>query len=350
MSRSAEGAAAIQNRRINYAVVGAFVILAVAGMIGALLLLTGRTGASDTYIAIYDNVAGVKTGTPVQFEGYQVGQVATVEPIVEGARPRFRVALDIRRGFPIPADSTATIASSGLLAGAAIAIAAGDSAQTLAPGGELPTRRGRNIARAVSDMAGTVDEIASEGLIPLLNKLNFSADALEALMTETAPRIADNLAAASGTLAQGSAALNREVLNPQTLGRVRRILTRLDSAAQTLDGEVLGAANTDRLAATLANLETLSGRGAALSGDLRATAQRLDGLIARLDGLAADNGPQVSAALTDLRYSLDTLAQRIDAITYNVEGTSRNMHEFARQLRRNPSLLLRGGAPAEAGE
>ena len=33
------------------------------------------------YFVTYNNVSGIKYGTPVAFEGYQVGQVEIIEPI-----------------------------------------------------------------------------------------------------------------------------------------------------------------------------------------------------------------------------------------------------------------------------
>jgi phospholipid/cholesterol/gamma-HCH transport system substrate-binding protein len=39
------------------------------------------------------------------------------------------------------------------------------------------------------------------------------------------------------------------------------------------------------------------------------------------------------------------VAQHIDAVAQNLEGTSRNMAEFSRRLKANPGLLLRGGRP-----
>lgn len=330
-------------------------ILAVAGFVAAVLLLTGRTGATDTYLAVYDNVAGVKPGTPVHFEGYQIGQVAEVTPELTDGRPRFRVALAVRRDFPIPADSTAAIASSGLLSGAAIAIRAGDAVRRLDPGATLDTAPSQNLTQVVAGAAGTVQEIAEEGLMPLLDKLNSSAAALDELLTSTAPKVAGNLAQASATLAESSERVSSELLAPATLARIRAILDDLAAGSRTLNRKVLNETNTTRLAQTLAGLQDAAGQSGPLLAELRQATRRADGVLARLetmagrlDTLAAEAQPKVSAALDDLRFSLDTIARRIDAISYNLESTSRNMDEFARQIRRNPGLLLRGGQPGSA--
>jgi len=41
------------------------------------------------------------------------------------------------------------------------------------------------------------------------------------------------------------------------------------------------------------------------------------------------------------------VSRNIDSITYNLEGTSRNMSEFSREIRENPGLLLGGNKPVQ---
>jgi len=320
------------------------------GLLGAMLLLTGRTGATDTYYAVYDNVAGVKFGTPVRFEGYQIGQVETVAPITVDGRTRFRVALAVESGFPIPKGSEAAIASAGLLAGSAISITRGESATTLDPGAELATAPSRSITAAVSNLAGTVGQLSAEGVQPLMTKLNRAADQLDTLLSGPIPRIARNLEDASNSVAGVSSGLDRTIASPESLARIQRTLTRMESAATKLDQRLLSDDNAERFSGTLRNLQRFSNDAIGLTQQLRSTGKRVNSLVAKLDRLAKKNESEIDASISDMRYSLSTIARRIDAITYNLEGTSRNMHEFARQLRRNPSLLLRGGSPAEAAE
>ncbi len=329
---------------------GAFVIVVAAGLVAALLLLTGRTGATDTYYAVYDNVAGVSFGTPIRFEGYQVGQVEGVQPVTRDGAVRFRVELGVREGFPVPADSKAAIASAGLLSGSAIAISRGSADTNLSPGATLETAPSRSITGAVSDLAGTVGQLSSEGLQPLMSKLTRAADRLDALLSGPAPKIARNLERASGTVAEMSKRLDQDAASAENLARIRRTLEHMEQAARTLDRQLLGADNVQRVDTTLGNLQAFSSDARDLTRQLRATGRRMDSLVTRLDTLTEKNSGDVSASVQDMRYTLATVARRIDAITYNLENTSRNMHEFARQIRRNPGLLLRGGGRAEAAE
>ncbi|MDH3412604.1 MAG: hypothetical protein OEM98_08970, partial [Gammaproteobacteria bacterium] len=50
---------------------------------------------------------------------------------------------------------------------------------------------------------------------------------------------------------------------------------------------------------------------------------------------------------SNLRYILRSVAENIDTVNYNLEGMSRNMFEFSRLLRQDPSVLLRGSATGE---
>jgi phospholipid/cholesterol/gamma-HCH transport system substrate-binding protein len=58
-----------------------------------------------------------------------------------------------------------------------------------------------------------------------------------------------------------------------------------------------------------------------------------------------DNRKNVDKSVADLEYILRAVAQNIDAITNNLEGSTRNMNEFSRLIRQNPGLLLSGGNP-----
>ena len=55
----------------------------------------------------------------------------------------------------------------------------------------------------------------------------------------------------------------------------------------------------------------------------------------------AEAGP-LAAPLADLRHVLGVVSRDIDSMTRNLEGTSRNMLEFSRQLRANPAVLITG--------
>jgi len=98
---------------------------------------------------------------------------------------------------------------------------------------------------------------------------------------------------------------------------------------------VVTEANAQRLVRSLDNV-------AELTGGLEQSRRKLDSTLASIDKLVSGNRDTVDASLKDLRYTLQTVAGSIDAVTYNLEGASRNFNEFSRQLRDNPAVLING--------
>ena len=117
----------MKSNKINYFIVGTFVIAMIVGLVGAVAMLTGYSGSTDTYYAVYRNITGVKFGTQVMYEGYPIGQVTEVTPTPDDQGMKFRVDLEVIEGWRIPADSQAQIAAPGLLAAVTISIKAGES-------------------------------------------------------------------------------------------------------------------------------------------------------------------------------------------------------------------------------
>lgn len=301
----------MRDSRIPYVTVGLFVLGAVVLLVAALAWVSGRTGATDTYHVVYANVTGVVPGTEVLFEGFPVGQVAAIHPFRAEERQRYRVEVRVRKGWPIPEDSGARITAPGLLAAFAIEIEAGESATLLAPGSEIRGFESADVFAAVSSLAGQIEEFTRTGLEPLVQSLSARA-----------PRILENLESFSTELAASG----------ERLGK----LTREE--------------NTAHVDVMLRNFRATSENVAQVTSELRTTQTAVQGLLQGLNQLIDSNHGHVSQSAADLRYSLESVARHIDAINYNLEGASRNMNEFSRQLRENPGVILRGTEPGDGVE
>ena len=70
-------------------------------------------------------------------------------------------------------------------------------------------------------------------------------------------------------------------------------------------------------------------------------------MLASFDKAVTGSGDSMGQSLKDLRYTLQAVSRNIDSITYNVEGTARNMNEFSQQIRQNPGVLLGGSRPLQ---
>lgn len=316
---------------VSYVVVGGFVLTALAGLITAILMITGRTGATDTYTTVYSNVAGVTFGTQVLFEGYPIGQVVAITPEHEADGTRFRVALDVEQDWPIPTDSLVRITASGLLSAYVLDIRAGAADRTLPPGSEIPSAPPGDVFAVVQDVAAEVQALSAESIRPLLDQIRGYLDTIGAAASRDVPAMLADARSLAAELA---------VIGP-------RIAGNLEAFSQRLDRDVLGPDTARRIDTTLVNIERFSADIATLAANLEQTRQRATDLVDSLNTLVQDNRDTVDTGLGDLRYTLASLSRGIDSILHNLDGAARNMNEFSRAIRRNPSSLLRAPEPGE---
>jgi len=63
----------------NYIAVGAFVLSMLAAVVLWFAALSGLAVSTDQYYILWDNVMGLKPGTQILFEGYQIGLIENIE-------------------------------------------------------------------------------------------------------------------------------------------------------------------------------------------------------------------------------------------------------------------------------
>ncbi|CAA7621347.1 ABC-type transport system [Candidatus Terasakiella magnetica] len=316
----------MKNARINYVVVGSFVLSMLVAFVAVLALLTGRTGATDTYTTRLTNVNGLKYGTKVTVEGFPVGQVETITPLRDEGRTAFRVEMSIKRDWPIPRDSLARMAATGLLSAVTMDIKAGTSPEILSPGGEIQGGSAANIFAVMNEMAGQVTDLNQNALKPLLAVLNQQVTSLGALLEQRAPELLANLLTVTGDLA----------------AKTPRITADVERMTGTLSSKVVNEPNAERIGQILANT-------AQLSAGLQDSRHKVDAMLATLDKTLSGNRDNIDASLKDLRHTLAAVSRTIDSVTYNLDGTTRNLHEFSRQVRDNPGVLIGGTRRGEDG-
>lgn len=321
---------------INYLLVGTFVLVMFALLMVVLFQLTGRTGPADIYTVTYNNVAGIKFGTPVLYEGYQVGQVESIEPQRTEEGMEYRLQLSVTEDWRIPSDSVAKVVASGLLSSMTIEINEGDSDTMLEPGSEIAGQEAVNLFATVNDVAADFKQLSNESIRPLLNTL---ATNIDSLTRELIMLTRDDIRPVFNNL-------ERKIDEAEFMEQTNQLVTKLNTAADGLQN-ILNRDNQTTIATTLGNLETASGNLNALLTNIEQTRGNMDKVLNEVDQLVSENQPHLQASVRELRMALETIAMNIDAITYHLEGTSRNMHEFSRHLRANPGALLRSPAPVD---
>ena len=322
----------MKHQNVSYFAVGLFVLLMLGGLLAALFYISGRTGMGDEYFVYYEDVSGLAEGSPVTFRGFRVGLVSAMEPTFEGDRVRYRVTLSVRKGWPLNADSTARILTSGLLSSVRIDILGGTSDQRLKPGDTLAGREAVSLFAALDTIARQADRLVEEGALPVLRNLNARIDGIAMPLEAGAETIVNDLKTVSATLN----------------GRIGGMTDDLDSLVASLNTsarhleELLDEQNRGRVRDFLAKMDASAGNLQQLSEDLRGSRERLDNLLADSGKLVGDNRPNLTQATADLKASMATIAKNVDDVAYNLKLTSRNMAEFSRLIRQNPGLLLSG--------
>ncbi|WJW74625.1 MlaD family protein [Thiohalobacter sp. IOR34] len=305
---------------INYLAVGVFVLAAIGVLLGVLYKITGRVGQAESYYVTYPNITGLMDGSLVTYEGYQVGFVQDIVPVQDAEGTRYRVELSVRHDWKIPEDSRARIAASGLLAETVINIEEGDSRSYLPPGSEIRGEQGVDLFAVLGSVADDLGGLTRDTVRPLLENLNRQVSTIGGELEARLPRILQDLETMVGQL-EGSARYLNRMLDGDTEQRIDRIVV-----------------NTERFSNNLVQL----------SDGLDNSRRQLDEMLAGVHDLVDDNDEEVRQMVLGLRRTVDAVAASVDAILYDLEGASRNMNEFTRQIRSNPGVLLTGKPPQDA--
>ncbi|MBM2830747.1 MAG: MlaD protein [Gammaproteobacteria bacterium] len=318
----------MKRENINYLVVGVFVLTMLVAFLVILYKITGRTGPTDNYYVTYSNVTGIKYGTPVLYEGFQIGQVENIVPVREPGQTRYRLALSVAKDWGIPSDSIASIVASGLLSAITIDIKEGTSQTMLVPGDMLEGREAANIFAVVNDVAGELQELSRNNLKPLITNLNYQIESLgnelRDLTTQSIRPMIDNI---------------NHKFNEQVVTDLTTLLEKLNENADRLLS-LLDDKNQNNLEQFLVNMETASVALNDLLFRIEDTRAAMNEVLIDIDGLVTDNRQNFKTSINDLQKTLDTVSDNINSIVYHMEGSSRNMHELSRQLRENPGLIL----------
>ena len=290
---------------VNYVAVGVVVLAAFVVLLVALAMITGRSGPSTAYYTHYHNVAGLRFGAPVFYEGFRIGQVGSIAPDRDANGIRYKVELSVRKDWPIPKDSIARMTSTGLLADVAVGIVEGKAKETAAPGTELTGAENADIFSAVNELAAQMTDLTRNQIAPLLKNLSEHVDSIAGVIDKNTPELVE---------------------------QSRALLGRLNRASDSMN-DVLKADNRAALAGILNNTNKLTEQ-------LHSTQEKLDDALKQIDGIARENRSGVRDSVDDLRSVLAALSGRIDSISQHLESASRNFDEFSREVRKSPNRLL----------
>lgn len=142
-------------------IVGAVVLAVAAGFLTYAAQATGFTKAAGdfTLTASFRSVEGVTIGTDVRLAGVRIGTVTGMALNPDTYRADTVFSLDA--AVPVPDDSTAVVASEGLLGGTFIELVPGGSLGFFADGAEITDTQG-----AVSLLDLLLKYVGGDGTTP----------------------------------------------------------------------------------------------------------------------------------------------------------------------------------------
>ena len=300
---------------INYFSVGLFVIAAGLILIVALYQITGHGADADEYYVELENVAGIRTGSPVTYAGFQIGQLVDIEPVRTNGQTRYRLLLHVKSKWPIPVDSIAQIVTPSLLGEKQIDITEGQSAQFLKVGDLLQGKESADVFVLVEQISSEFQKLSEQGLKPLLRTLNSEF---------------------AGSL-------------PKLVDQTSELLTNLNSSANELQS-ILTTVDRKRIDSIMGNAQQVTQNLLEVSSKLDKASADVDKLVSTTSTMMDANNEDLRKALLDLRTSMGVIEENMSSIMYNIDTSSRNLNEFTRQIRDNPSVILNSKAPRDAAQ
>jgi phospholipid/cholesterol/gamma-HCH transport system substrate-binding protein len=123
-------------------IVGTAVVVVAAAFLVFTLQTTGGGGSTSGYSlnAAFRSAEGVSVGTDVRLAGVKIGTVTDM--VLDAQTFRAVTVMDISADVPIPDDSTAVVASEGLLGGTFVEIVPGGSFDNYADGAQILDTQG----------------------------------------------------------------------------------------------------------------------------------------------------------------------------------------------------------------
>ena len=285
---------------MNYAVVGAFVLVLGAVLIaGVLWLASGGAFQKkyDLYLAIEDeSVAGLNLNAPVKYNGVDVGKVREIR-LDPGNPERVNLLFAIERGTPIKEDTVAVLKIQGLTGIAYVELSGGarDAPPLRATAGsEYP------VIRTKPSLSARLENV----LTTVLEKLDSTSGNINAILSdenrEAFKSALADIATVAHTIATRKATLDAGIAN----------------AARTFENASRATAQVgpviDRIGRSADAVEKMGNEVAGASASAGKTVDSVGGDVKRYTAEAMPELERVLGELSVLAASLRRLSEKIE--------------------------------------
>ncbi len=298
--------------KVNFAVVGIFVLLLGTALIGGVLWLSSGKSyriAYDVYQAyMRESVSGLNLNAPVRYRGVEVGRVQKIKLAPDNVE-QVQLTLNIQHGTPIKVDTVALLQTHGLTGLTYVELTGGSRDS---PALEKQSGEAFPVIKTGPSLMKRLDTSVSA----LLVNLNRTSENFNALLNE------DNRHAIGHTLAD------------------LEILTHtLASRQSTIDSSLANAS------VTMANTARLSGELPQLALRIQHSADTFD----RMSGEVERAGVSTRATMDSARQFTSETLPEIQQLVLQLRDLTGSLQRLSGELEQNPSMLLRGKAAATRG-
>jgi phospholipid/cholesterol/gamma-HCH transport system substrate-binding protein len=314
------------NSKGEQTLVGLFVIIAAAVLIGTVVTISGAFGRSvKTYHSYFAFAGGLEPGATVRYSGGpKAGRVEKLQ--IDPKNPaRMEITFSVQSDLPVKTDSKVKIMSLSPLGDNHLEIVPGTATSSTAPDGSLIASEDyvdfNALTKRLNDLAPDVQQ--------LLHSLNDRATELKV----TVDRVNDLLSAQNRANLAATLATTRQMLD-EDRPQIRSTLTHLNTVTEKLQP---------------------------LLDDFRKTTAEANQTLEHIDSLIGENRADVHQAILELRrtlvntteltgslnQTLNVNSDNIDELLDNLRQISENLREFSATIKARPYSLIRSVNPKE---
>lgn len=294
---------------MNYAVVGAFVLVLGAVLIaGVLWLASGGAFRQqyDRYLAIEDeSVAGLNLKSPVKYNGVDVGRVEKIR-LDPGNPERVILLFAIERGTPIKEDTVAVLKTQGLTGIAYVELSGGTKGAPplrATAGSEYP------VIRTKPSLSARLENV----LTTVLAKLDSTSANIDAILS------AENRAAFTSALAD-----------------IATVAHMIAARKDTIDAGMADAART------FENASRATAQVGPVIDRIGRSADALEKMGNELARMSASAGSTVESVGSDVkRFTAETLPE-LERLLGELSVLTNSLRRLSEQTERDPRGLLFG--------
>ena len=305
--------------------IGFFAIASIIALVFGVNYLKGINILNDnrSFYAVYENIGGIKVGSPVLVNGYKVGMVSNIDLLTE-KKQKLLVTISLDKEFNMATNTVCKIVNQDLMGTKGIALVLGNTDELITSGDTL-----------ISSLEGSLQDEVNAQILPLKNKAEELIGSIDSVMM-----------------------IVTAVLNKNTRDNLRNSLSSLDKTFELMSQTMVKVdsmidVNDERIAKIVKNLESITSNLETSNGEIKNILTNFSSLS---DSLAKADINTVLQNVSDITTKINNgegsigLLLKDDKIYANFEKSTRELASLIEDIKSNPSRyvnfsIIGGGKP-----